>query len=119
EPRAVPPREALTPDARAISRPISRQGALLGELDLPRRTPPRPFELGHADIDARLVATWKRLASLALSGRSRLEWGYGDPQGEPALRQAIADYLAAAGGGRCRPEQIVLTSGTPQVLSLA
>ncbi|HEY4471496.1 MAG TPA: PLP-dependent aminotransferase family protein [Stellaceae bacterium] len=119
EPRAVPPREALTPDARAISRPISRQGALLGELDPPRRTPPRPFELGHADIDARLVATWKRLASLALSGRSRLEWGYGDPQGEPSLRQAIADYLGAARGVRCRPEQIVLTSGTQQGLSLA
>ena len=50
---------------------------------------------------------------------SRLNWDYGDPQGEPALRQAIADYLAAARGVRCRPEQIVLTSGTQQGLSLA
>jgi GntR family transcriptional regulator/MocR family aminotransferase len=107
------------PTARPISRPISRQGALLRELIPPARTPPRPFELGHADIDARLVATWKRLASRVLSGRSRLNWDYGDPQGEPALRQAIADYLAAARGVRCRPEQIVLTSGTQQGLSLA
>jgi GntR family transcriptional regulator/MocR family aminotransferase len=107
------------PTARSISRPISRQGALLRELTLLVRTPPRPFELGHADIDARLVATWKRLASRVLSGRSRLNWDYGDPQGDPALRQAIADYLGAARGVRCRPEQIVLTSGTQQGLSLA
>jgi GntR family transcriptional regulator / MocR family aminotransferase len=61
---------------------------------------------------------WKRLAARALSGRSRLEWAYGDPQGEPVLRTAIAEYLAAARGVRCRPEQIVLTAGTQQGLSL-
>ncbi len=44
---------------------------------------------------------------------------YGDPRGEPRLRRAIADYLAAARGVRCHPEQIVLTSGTQQGLSLA
>jgi GntR family transcriptional regulator/MocR family aminotransferase len=105
--------------ASPAARPISRQGGLLRELNPMARTPPRPFDLGHADIDARLVAVWKRLASRALSGRSRLSWQYGDPQGEPALRQAIAEYLAAARGVRCRPEQIVVTSGTQQGLSLA
>jgi len=75
--------EAPMRAARPISRPLSRQGALLQNLNPQARTPPRPFELGHADIDPRLVATWKRLASRALSGRSRLNWGYGDPQGEP------------------------------------
>src|SRR3984893_15098116 len=104
---------------RPMARPLSRHGALLRELNPQVRTPPRPFELGHADIDPRLVAVWKRLASRALSGRSRLNWGYGEPPGEPALRQAIAEYLAAARGVRCRPEQIVVTSGTQQGLSLA
>src|SRR5438045_1327755 len=119
EMRAVPPRAAALPGIRSVSRSIYRVGRLLGELNPQPRTPPRPFELGHADIDARLVATWKRLASHTLSGRSRLDRGYGDPQGEPALRQAIADYLAAARGVRCRPEQILLTSGAQQGLSLA
>jgi GntR family transcriptional regulator/MocR family aminotransferase len=104
---------------RPTARPVSRHGALLRELNPQARTPPRPFELGHADIDPRLVAVWKRLASRALSGRSRLTWQYGDPQGEAVLRQAIAEYLAAARGVRCRPEQIVVTSGTQQGLSLA
>ncbi|MBV9017394.1 MAG: PLP-dependent aminotransferase family protein [Alphaproteobacteria bacterium] len=111
------------PAARTISRPgsrpVSQHGAALRELIIEARSSPRPFQSGHADIDPRLVATWKRLASRALSGRSRLNWDYGDPQGEPVLRQAIADYLAAARGVRCRPEQIVLTSGTQQGLSLA
>jgi GntR family transcriptional regulator/MocR family aminotransferase len=105
--------------ASPAARPVSRHGTLLRQLSPVARTPPRPFELGHADIDPRLVAVWKRLASHALSGRSRLSWQYGDPQGEPVLRQAIAEYLAAARGVRCRPEQIVVTSGTQQGLSLA
>jgi GntR family transcriptional regulator/MocR family aminotransferase len=109
------------PQARAappMPRPLSRHGERL------RRSTPhwpslgRPFELGHADIDGGLMTTWKRLASRVLSRRSGVAWNYGDPHGELSLRRAIADYLAAARGVRCRPEQIVLTSGTQQGLSL-
>jgi GntR family transcriptional regulator/MocR family aminotransferase len=82
------------------------------------RKSPRPFEIGCAEIDNRLIASWKRLASCALSARAQHNWDYGDPQGEPALRAAIAEYLAAARGVRCRPEQLVVTSGTQQGLSL-
>src|ERR1700720_1422127 len=38
---------------RPMARPLSRHGALLRELNPQVRTPPRPFELGHADIDPR------------------------------------------------------------------
>jgi GntR family transcriptional regulator/MocR family aminotransferase len=102
----------------AAPRPLSRHGENLRAHALPPRGLPRPFELGHAEIDNRFIATWKRLSARVLSGRSRLVWNYGDPQGEPELRRAIADYLAAARGVRCAPEQIVLTSGTQQGLSL-
>src|SRR5580704_801049 len=102
----------------AAPRPLSRHGENLRAYALPPRGLPRPFELGHAEIDNRFIATWKRLSARVLSGRSRLVWNYGDPQGEPELRRAIADYLAAARGVRCAPEQIVLTSGTQQGLSL-
>ncbi len=100
-------------------RPLSRQAALLRALMPPPRGRPRPFDLGVAEIDGRFIATWKHLASRALSGRSRLAWSYGDPQGDATLRRAIAEYLAAARGVRCTPEQIVVTSGTQQGLSLA
>src|SRR5579884_1628895 len=104
----------------AAPRRLSRHAALLRELrPPPPRGSPRPFELGYAEIDGRFMTSWKRLASRALSGRSRLPWFYGDASGEPALRRAVADYLAAARGARCRPEQVVLTNGTQQGLSLA
>jgi GntR family transcriptional regulator / MocR family aminotransferase len=107
------------PPEPSASRPLSRHGENLRGYTPQWRGLPRPFELGHAEIDGRFIATWKRLSARALSGRSRLVWQYGDPQGESALRRAIADYLGAARGVRCSPEQIVLTSGTQQGLSLA
>lgn len=99
-------------------RPLSRYAERLRGHRPDVRGMPRPFESGHAEVDSRFIATWKRLSGRVLSGRSRLVWGYGDPQGEPELRRAVADYLAAARGVRCTPEQIVLTSGTQQGLSL-
>jgi GntR family transcriptional regulator/MocR family aminotransferase len=100
-------------------RPLSRHGEALRVYALPARGLPRPFEPGHAEVDTSFIATWKRLSGRVLSSRSRLVWGYGDPQGELELRRAVADYLAAARGVCCAPEQIVLTSGTQQGLSLA
>jgi GntR family transcriptional regulator/MocR family aminotransferase len=109
---------AASRTAPVAPRPLSRYAERLRDhvrYPLPQG---RPFELGRADIDNSLIATWKRLAARVLSGRTSIAWNYGDPQGEPALRRAIADYLAAARGVRCVPEQIVLTSGTQQGLSL-
>ena len=116
---AVPNGTATAPAVEGAPRLLSHQAALLDRIEPAAPRQRRPFELGYAEIDGRLMTTWKRLASRALSGRSRLDWNYGDPQGESALRTAIAEYLAAARGVRCRPEQIVLTSGTQQALSLA
>jgi GntR family transcriptional regulator/MocR family aminotransferase len=113
------PGEPQTAGPPAAPRPLSRRAERLRAYMPQGRGEPRPFELGHAEIDGRLMTSWKRLAARALSGRSRLAWNYGDPQGEPALRRAIADYLAAARGVRCRAEQVVLTAGTQQGLSLA
>jgi GntR family transcriptional regulator / MocR family aminotransferase len=115
------PAVASTPDSEgaATARATSRHAKSL-RLVIPEwRKSPRPFEMGYAEVDNHLIASWKRLASRALSARARLNWDYGDPQGEPALRAAIAEYLAAARGVRWRPEQIVVTSGTQQGLSLA
>jgi GntR family transcriptional regulator/MocR family aminotransferase len=104
--------------AGAAPRQVSRHAEWLRNLTPDTRRSSRPFEMGVAEVDGRLMASWKRLSARALSGRSRLNWDYGDPQGEPALRTAITEYLAAARGVRCRPEQIVVTSGTQQGLSL-
>jgi GntR family transcriptional regulator/MocR family aminotransferase len=111
-------RGAQAPAAPTAPRPLSRRGERLRDFRPIARASTLPFDLGHAEIDPGMIATWKRLASRVLSGRTTLAWNYGDPQGEFDLRRAIADYLAAARGVRCVPEQIVLTSGTQQGLSL-
>jgi GntR family transcriptional regulator / MocR family aminotransferase len=113
--RAPPPDSDSTAAARAKSRYAQSLLLVVPEW----RKSPRPFEIGYAEVDNHLIASWKRLASRVLSAHARLNWDYGDPRGEPALREAIAQYLAAARGVRCRPEQIVVTSGTQQGLSLA
>jgi GntR family transcriptional regulator/MocR family aminotransferase len=114
------PAVARTLDSEGITAPrtTSRQAKSLRLVTPEWRKSPQPFETGYAEVDNRLIASWKRLASRALSARARLNWNYGDPQGEPTLREAIAQYLAAARDVRCRPEQIVVTSGTQQGLSL-
>jgi GntR family transcriptional regulator / MocR family aminotransferase len=115
------PAAAAAPQGADAAQPrtTSRYAKSLGRVIPEWRKSPRPFETGYAEVDGRLIASWKRLASRALSAPARLNWSYGHPQGEPALREAIAAYLAAARGVRCGPRHIVLTSGTQQGLSLA
>src|SRR5580693_6065401 len=50
------------PTAPAAARPLSRQGERLRSYRTAFRTTSRPFELGHAEIDSRFIATWKRLS---------------------------------------------------------
>jgi GntR family transcriptional regulator/MocR family aminotransferase len=44
--------------------------------------------------------------------------GYGDPMGEPVLRDAIAAHLRMARGVRCDGAQIVITEGAQEALNL-
>lgn len=82
----------------------------------PGRTPV-PFELGVPAVDAFPMRLWSRLSS-----RRRRHGGVGlgesDPAGEPALRAAIADYLATARGARCTADNVLVLNGAQQGLHL-
>lgn len=43
---------------------------------------------------------------------------YGDPAGEPALRQAIAQHLRISRGVRCDASRIIVTEGAQGALDL-
>ena len=45
-------------------------------------------------------------------------FGYGDPAGDPAFRTAVANYLRRARDIECRPEEIIVTVGAAEALSL-
>lgn len=78
----------------------------------------RPFALGAAATDVFPVEIWRRLAMQTLRRQPADVLGYGDGQGLPALRRALATYLADSRGVVCSPETIVIVSGAQQALDL-
>lgn len=62
---------------------------------------------------------WARLTNQICREQPLNAISYGDPQGELPLREAIAEYLGAARGIVCRPEQIVVMSGTEMTIGFA
>jgi len=75
-----------------------------------------PLAPGMPAIDRFPWSTWARLTNQICRERPLNAIGYGDPQGESQLRQAIAEYLAAARGIRCSPGQIVVMAGSLESL---
>jgi histidinol-phosphate/aromatic aminotransferase/cobyric acid decarboxylase-like protein len=79
----------------------------------------RPFNTGRTLIDAHTAETWRRLTHRAVRGLGANDLGYTDPAGLIELRASIGDYLRAARGVRCEPEQVVITAGTQHAIDLA
>ncbi len=75
-----------------------------------------PFTPGLPDMKAFPLPTWNRILHHHEGRRSLL--GYDGHQGYLPLRQAIADYLRSARGVRCRPDQVIITQGAQQALSM-
>lgn len=64
------------------------------------------------------LAQWRRALNRVMLHQPQQLLGYGDPLGERTLREALAQHLALARGVRCSPEQIVITEGAQQALTL-
>ncbi|MBK1658071.1 MocR-like pyridoxine biosynthesis transcription factor PdxR [Paracraurococcus ruber] len=77
-----------------------------------------PFNTGRTGWDARSQRVWRTLALRRLSAPDPAMFGYGDPQGSRALREAIAAYLRTARAVRCDPDQVVVTAGAQQAIDL-
>lgn len=75
-----------------------------------------PFTTGRIVHDER---TARLLSGIARRHINYVTDGYGDIQGEPALRSAIVAHLTASRGVRCTADQVFITSGTQQALDLA
>jgi GntR family transcriptional regulator/MocR family aminotransferase len=87
-----------------------RQGAIPG----------RPaFHPGTPDLSVFPFADWRKLMTRRLSDPGADLFGYYHLSGHPALKAAIARYLAAARGVRCRPDEILVTTGAQAGLDLA
>ncbi|WP_303147684.1 PLP-dependent aminotransferase family protein [uncultured Cloacibacillus sp.] len=100
---------------------VARGGPAAGNLRARRETeeaPPRfDFRSGSIDAEAADAEAWGRCVRAALKRRGEIITR-GDPRGEPELRRALAAYAYRARGVRSEAENVVVASGTQQLLFL-
>ena len=78
-----------------------------------------PFRVGLPALDRFPVALWSKLVSRYSRNQTRQLMAYGDAMGYWPLREAIAEYLGAFRAVRCRPSQILVTTGSQQSIQLS
>nr|WP_307720801.1 PLP-dependent aminotransferase family protein [Pseudoduganella lutea] len=81
--------------------------------------PQVPFSVSVPHGDVAMDDHWRRVGNRVRASQAAAPTGYPDPQGLPALREAIADYLRRSRAVNTTPERIVITEGTQQGLYLA
>lgn len=74
------------------------------------------FHLSKNDFSLFPHAIWRKLMNRSLSESTAI-LEYGDPQGDPLLRQSIAEYLRLYRGVRCAAEQVVIGADPSVLLS--
>lgn len=87
-------------------------------LPLPKTGPPRAFRVGVPAFDLFPFEVWAKLHASFWRSPAPALLGYGDPAGELQLRELIATYLRRSRGLACSAEQIVITSGAQEAISL-
>ncbi|WHH52995.1 PLP-dependent aminotransferase family protein [Pseudomonas sp. Ap32] len=101
---------------RLLSEPLQRLKS--NHLPPPRSGAPRAFRVGIPAFDLFPFDVWAKLQAGFWRNPCSAQLGYGDPAGEPALRDLLAAYLRRSRGLNCTAEQIVITSGAQQAISL-
>lgn len=76
------------------------------------------FSPGHIDTHHFPFANWRKHAKETIDESSKDLLLLGDPHGDFELREEIAHYLYHSRGVDCTPEQIIIGSGTEQLLPL-
>lgn len=87
-------------------------------LPLPPGGPPRAFRVGVPAFDLFPFDVWSKLNAAFWRKPDLGLLCYGDPAGDERLRGLIAAYLRSSRGLQCTTEQIVITSGAQQAISL-
>jgi GntR family transcriptional regulator/MocR family aminotransferase len=107
------PDHAVVNDGGGLSRRVQGLGrAGNGSDDL------HPFRPGIPALDAFPLAQWRTSLDRAWRAASVTDLGYGNVEGHPALRRAIADYVRVSRGVRCDVEQAFITDGTQSSLDI-
>jgi GntR family transcriptional regulator/MocR family aminotransferase len=84
----------------------------------PPSGPPRAFRVGVPAFDLFPFDVWAKLNAAFWRKPDLQQLCYGDAQGDARLRGLVAAYLRSSRGLHCSAEQIVITSGAQQAISL-
>jgi GntR family transcriptional regulator/MocR family aminotransferase len=76
------------------------------------------FRTGLPDVTKFPFETWRRLLVRQLRSGAFSTSAYGDPAGDPGLRQAIARHIGVSRGVHASVEDIVITNGTQQAIDV-
>ncbi|WP_122315123.1 PLP-dependent aminotransferase family protein [Pseudomonas cichorii] len=87
-------------------------------LNTPLKGAPCAFRVGVPAFDLFPFAIWGKLHAAFWRKPDLARLGYGEAAGEWRLRELIALYLRSSRGLHCSAEQIVITSGAQQAISL-
>ncbi|WP_434724806.1 PLP-dependent aminotransferase family protein [Mesorhizobium sp. RIZ17] len=113
------PRETPAQEPPEPLRPPSLRGQLLLSQPYHHGRPGHvAFHPGMPDAGSFPFGVWGRLVARRASHGGETLFGTYDVTGHPALKDAIAGYLYSARGVRCRPEQIVITTGAQAAFDL-
>jgi GntR family transcriptional regulator/MocR family aminotransferase len=125
------PADALTPvfgKIRGASRRVSRSNAprLVSRRVELMRVPAQTwsnklvaFRVNLPALEHFPTEIWSKLVNRYSRRATRQSMAYGDAMGYLPLREAIAEYLGAVRAVRCKPSQILVTTGSQQALQLS
>src|SRR5262249_42127638 len=82
-----------------------------------RRIPNLRYDLQYGEpvVNAALATSWRSEVARAVA---KLDWRYPPSDGEPQLREAIAEQITRRRGVACKASDIVVVGGAPQAVSL-
>jgi len=115
-PRTTPDPQRRPLQLSAAARALSEHG--VGSWELPHHKGMIDFRYGEPAYREQPLETWARLLSRHVRQARSRDLSYRAPGGHPALRAALAAYLARARGVRCSPSQVIVTTGSQQALDL-
>lgn len=76
------------------------------------------FDTGVPALDLFPFDVYRRLSARTLQALARQPADYGDPQGSPRLRRAIASHVSASRAVACTPDDVLVTAGAQQAFDL-
>jgi GntR family transcriptional regulator / MocR family aminotransferase len=78
-----------------------------------------PFRMNLPALEHFPTGVWSKLVNRYSRRATRQSMAYGEAMGHMPLREAITEYLGAVRAVRCKPSQILVTTGSQQALQLS